>query len=808
MANGVRNKDQTRVDRVCNLAVEEMNLSFYFERDFILCAAKVPELRYTLPQPGEAIPSKSPSFSGPSDPSNYSILLNGSKLFQNVPPPPPVNYEQSPFYNLTEPATTPIVIPKSISGGQSKYLVTINFQFSHEQSTLVKKDKLALVLMSVNSAEALKNGSAPTHISFPYQTFMAVNGKPYTDSLRGIKGKPGTTRPADLTKYVNKSTINAIHVHISDPTDAFILRLYLAVPIAVDELVKRVLARPAIKKQDTINTIKNRGTDDDIEELSIVVNIKCPLAGSRIQTPVRSIHCDHFECFDLTSFILLQQQATTWRCPVCNTTIKYNDLAVDEYMTDVLEHVKIYDINEVEILPDGTWKMAADAPLLEDDDYDSDEPVERRSENRDKSGFVPDDAVVISLDSDDEDGAQQPAPSVTETPVNAVASPPLVLPPIPQPTPLSGSQSTPHSSSAQPTPPTQSVNIPLPLLPLSTNPIADPVANAREPDTSASPKDTSRDELFQQMPTWKSSLFAHRGSRNPKADDTTTNENNTSEDFSTSSPQPPYMFNSQYHNDSSPLPSTEQVQFPNPNLTEVNNDPQYHSLSTIPSMPFSPALSNILNLPSLQTDQNTNSINRNISPAFDSFHRSIHQLQEKYRGSQKYDNPDGGSMNLAANANGGTGSSFNMQLPEPIYGNGSVRYNSSNASNGPNDTGSNNPIESPQFGSKGPLKSLFGSSSRSSLSNILQGPVELPVPQSLAYNGRHRTHQPSYSSSLSAASSTITTPSLEHGNDSGNKPRHGVKRTAAELNEGNPVIDLTLTDDEEEEVQIVPQHRR
>lgn len=93
--------------------------------------------------------------------------------------------------------------------------------------------------MSVNSAEALKNGTAPTHISFPYQTFMAVNGKPYTDSLRGIKGKPGTTRPADLTKYVNKSTLNDIHVHISDPTDAFILRLYLAVPIAVDEIVKR-----------------------------------------------------------------------------------------------------------------------------------------------------------------------------------------------------------------------------------------------------------------------------------------------------------------------------------------------------------------------------------------------------------------------------------------------------------------------------------------------------------------------------------------------------------------------------------------
>lgn len=806
MANGVRNKDQTRVDHICNLVVEEMNQSFYFERDFILCAAKVPELRYTLPQSGEVIPSKSPSFSGSSDPSNYSILLNGSKLFQNVSPPPPVNYEQSPFYNLTEPATTPIVIPKTTSGSQSKYLVTINFQFSHEQSTLVKKDKLALVLMSVNSAEALKNGTAPTHISFPYQTFMAVNGKPYTDSLRGIKGKPGTTRPADLTKYVNKSTLNDIHVHISDPTDAFILRLYLAVPIAVDEIVKKVLARPAIKKQDTINTIKNRGTDDDIEELSIVVNIKCPLAGSRIQTPVRSIYCDHFECFDLTSFILLQQQATTWRCPVCNTTIKYNDLAVDEYMTDVLEHVKIYDINEVEILPDGTWKMAADASLLEDDDYDSDVPVEHRSENRDKSSFVPDDAVVISLDSDDEEDAQQPAPSVT--------SPPLVLPPIPQPTPLSGSHSTPLLSSAQPTPPTQSVNIPLPLLPLSTNPVADTITNTREPDTSASPQDFSREELFQQMPTWKSSLFGHRRPRNPKADDTTTHENITSQDFSTLSPQPPYMFNSQYHNDSSRQPSTEQVPFPNSNLTDVNSDPQYNTFGNIPSMPFSPALPNILNLPSLQTDQNTNSISMNISPAFDSFHRSIHQLQEKYRGNQKYDNPDSGSMNLAANANGGTGSSFNMHLPEPInsnnpiYGNGSIRYNSSNTSNGPNDTGSNNPIDSPQFGSKGPLKSLFGSSSRSSLSNILQGPVELPVPQSLAYDGRHRTHQPSYSSSLSAASSTITTPSLEHGNDSGNKPRHGVKRTAAELNEENSVIDLTLTDDDEEEVQIVPQHRR
>lgn len=242
--------------------------------------------------------------------------------------------------------------------------------------------------MAVNANEARTNKTKPIHISFPPQAAMKINGTTYSESLRGLKGKPGTTRPADLTKYTTKrekydrSSYSRSRWTISS---TFIPRL----TFFYWRHCERRKGTTQYKKDDTANQIQTRLVDDEIEELSIIATIKCPVAGSRIQIPARSIYCNHFECFDLTSFLLLQQQATTWRCPICNETITYENLAVDDYMVDVLEKVKIYDIDDVEILPDGTWRKAADAPLLGDQDDDSDTPEERHSENNAKSSFYP-----------------------------------------------------------------------------------------------------------------------------------------------------------------------------------------------------------------------------------------------------------------------------------------------------------------------------------------------------------------------------------------------------------------------------------
>lgn len=530
LATGVRVKDYGRVANVCRIVISEMNQSFPDERDRICCQARVPELRHSLSK-FDTLPSSlssSPSSPSPSALSSTSPSLSNSKavscsgsgqtkitiqhngiIYHNRAAIPDVTYKPSPFYKLLGPTTAPIVIPQA-SSGTNKFVVTINYQFSAENAKLAKQGKIALLLMSVNATETKDTQEISTNVAFPYQTAMAINGKAYTESLRGLKGKPGTTRPADITKYTNKSIMNTVEVHISEPVSVFVLRLYLASPVTVDTLVKKVVSRQKIKKEDTTNHIKNRGIDDDIEELSIVVNIKCPIAGSRIQTPVRSVYCSHFECFDLTSFILLQQQATTWRCPICNEVLKYEDLAIDEYMEDVLENVKAYDITEVEFLPDGTWKKPENAPLLEDDDYDSDTNAELTT-SKEKSKFVPAEAEVILLDSDDDE------------PVVPISSMPGTLPISTQIQQQQSSSRISSSNSLGGAQPSQTGQSSLPSFSVNSSSSGDSTADKIQfPEP---PKDFSREELFKEMPTWGSSLFGHRRPRSVKPDDAFSNEN-------------------------------------------------------------------------------------------------------------------------------------------------------------------------------------------------------------------------------------------------------------------------------------------
>lgn len=54
---------------------------------------------------------------------------------------------------------------------------------------------------------AADNGLAPyvkADIAFPHQVEIKVNGSDIKANLRGLKNKPGSTRPADITSLVHK----------------------------------------------------------------------------------------------------------------------------------------------------------------------------------------------------------------------------------------------------------------------------------------------------------------------------------------------------------------------------------------------------------------------------------------------------------------------------------------------------------------------------------------------------------------------------------------------------------------------------
>lgn len=76
-------------------------------------------------------------------------------------------------------------------------------------------------------------------------------------------------------------------------------------------------------KRNFSNTAQNTNgglsndRDRDIETTALKVSLKCPINFKRITLPARGHDCKHIQCFDLESYLQLNCERGSWRCPVC-----------------------------------------------------------------------------------------------------------------------------------------------------------------------------------------------------------------------------------------------------------------------------------------------------------------------------------------------------------------------------------------------------------------------------------------------------------------------------------------------------------
>lgn len=112
-------------------------------------------------------------------------------------------------------------------------------------------------------------------------------------------------------------------------------------------------------------------SDSDLQVVSewVTVNLRCPLSGSRMKVAGRFNACSHMGCFDLHTFVELNQRARKWQCPICLKNYSLDSLIVDPFFNRIATAMKDYaeDVSEVEMKPDGCWrpKLEGDAKLHE-----------------------------------------------------------------------------------------------------------------------------------------------------------------------------------------------------------------------------------------------------------------------------------------------------------------------------------------------------------------------------------------------------------------------------------------------------------
>ncbi|KAF2765969.1 hypothetical protein EJ03DRAFT_194201 [Teratosphaeria nubilosa] len=289
-------------------------------------------------------------------------------------------FRDSPFYELDEVITNQTALPEM---PQNRNTVKVDISLSAEQCKKIA-DHGMRVLMYCGTTSGINPYSA-IDVAFPNQIEVRINEDDVKSNYKGLKNKPGTTKPADLTSKlrVRPSYQNKLTITYALTTKRYAFVIYLAKHVSPAALAEKIKAGSIISKQKVLAEMHKINSDPDIEATSTRMSLKDPISIVRITLPVRGTVCTHNQCFDGRMFLEMMEQAPQWNCPTCNKTLSFQSLCVDKYFEEILKNTPA-SVEQVEVDPNGEWRIIKDendddkgksgsAPRASyDDDFDDD----------------------------------------------------------------------------------------------------------------------------------------------------------------------------------------------------------------------------------------------------------------------------------------------------------------------------------------------------------------------------------------------------------------------------------------------------
>ncbi|CAJ0968874.1 unnamed protein product [Ranitomeya imitator] len=200
--------------------------------------------------------------------------------------------------------------------------------------------------------------------NWPCSVQVSVNSTP----LSIERGDNKTSHKPLYLKQVCQAGRNSIQITVSACCCSHLFVLQLVHRPSVRSVLQGLIKKRLLPAEHCITKIKRNfsngsipGTpgpngEDGVEQTAIKVSLKCPITFRRIQLPARGHDCRHIQCFDLESYLQLNCERGTWRCPVCNKTALLEGLEVDQYMLGTLLYIQNSDYEEITIDPSCCWK--------------------------------------------------------------------------------------------------------------------------------------------------------------------------------------------------------------------------------------------------------------------------------------------------------------------------------------------------------------------------------------------------------------------------------------------------------------------
>ncbi|XP_035996483.1 zinc finger MIZ domain-containing protein 2 isoform X1 [Fundulus heteroclitus] len=232
--------------------------------------------------------------------------------------------------------------------------------------TLVMRPDLELQFKCYHHEDRQMNTNWPASVQ------VSVNATP----LSIERGDNKTSHKPLYLKQVCQPGRNTVQITVTACCCSHLFVLQLVHRPSVRSVLQGLMKKRLLPAEHCITKIKRNfssgtipGTpglngEDGVEQTAIKVSLKCPITFRRIQLPARGHDCRHIQCFDLESYLQLNCERGTWRCPVCNKTALLEGLEVDQYMLGILVYIQSSDYEEITIDPVCGWRPVPIKPDL------------------------------------------------------------------------------------------------------------------------------------------------------------------------------------------------------------------------------------------------------------------------------------------------------------------------------------------------------------------------------------------------------------------------------------------------------------
>ncbi|KAH9279510.1 E3 SUMO-protein ligase pli1 [Echinococcus granulosus] len=154
-----------------------------------------------------------------------------------------------------------------------------------------------------------------------------------------------------------------------------------------------------ISVEKTLDMLKKKmaSQDDLLCDDWIPVTLLCPLTLTRIEIPIRSVNCDHLQCFDLSSYLTINKRRPRWNCPVCSLPSPFRDLRRDDFFLHLLKNKTLADAEHVKVDAEGNCRKVLTDSTASATGGNSDSTPHKPQRNGDGNGDIGNSDIPSSI---------------------------------------------------------------------------------------------------------------------------------------------------------------------------------------------------------------------------------------------------------------------------------------------------------------------------------------------------------------------------------------------------------------------------